>query len=287
MAMTNIIPEVWAMEMIQLLEKSLAAAQIANRDIAGEINNVGDVLHIIGQSDVTVGNYPASGNITYNETSDTDTELVINIDKYFGLKFEDKAKIQAAFDFQSPYVRRATYKLRDEIDQLLMAEYANAGIVSYATGTTAWQFTYSTCANVPNFFAKIHKELDDAYASRMGRYMIVSPAVLEAFVTYFAQRSTVFGDNIAQNGYIASAMGFDLYLSNNCVTADSKIHCMAGVKGDSIAYAQQINPESIEMLRSEGRFADLVRGRVLAGIKTYRPDTLVDVVINETAIATS
>jgi len=285
MRMTNIVPEVWSNEMTLLLEKALVAAQIANRSVAGEVSGKGDTLHIIGQGDVSVDDYPDYGGITYDDTTDTDTELVINIDKYFGLKFEDKANIQAAFDFKDPYVTRAVYKLKDAIDTQTLAEYESAGIV-YDEGGTDWQFTKDTVAEVPAFFAGLHKEFDEANASTIGRYLIAPPTAIEAFRLYFALRGTSLGDTVLMNGFVHNVMGIDVYMSNNCTAASTTVHGLAGVKGDSIAYAQQIDPDSIENLRSEGRFADLVRGRVLAGIKTYRSATLVDVEFNATTIAT-
>jgi len=286
MSMSNIVPEVWSTEMIMLLEKALLATSVANKDVAGEINAKGNTLHIIGQGDVSVADYPASGNITYSDTDDTDTELLINIDKYFGLKFEDKANIQANFDFSSPYVQRSVYKLKDAIDTLMLAEYSNGGI-TYNEGGSDWQFTIATAADVPAFFAGFNKELNEVNASTMGRYIIAPPSAIEAFQLYFAGRRTTLGDTVLMNGYVGSAMGVEIYMSNNCETDGTTIHGMGGVKGDSIAYAQQINPDSIEYLRSEGRFADLVRGRVLAGIKTYRASTLVQVPFNVTTVATS
>lgn len=283
----NIIPEVWANEMIQLLENTLPAASVCNRSMVEQINRKGDVLHIIGAGDVSVRDYPASGEITYDEVSDTDTELVINIDKYFGLNFEDSDRVQAGFDFESPYVKRGTYKVRDAIDALLMAEYANANTISYATGTTSWQFTKDTCANVPTFFTALHKQLDDLKLPRMGRYMLVHSEAIQAVSTYYFNRATALGDKVAQDGMIGNVGGFDIYLSYNCTTASSVTHGIAGVKGEGIAYAQQINPDSIEVIRREGRFANLVRGRVLAGIKTYEPDRILDIAFNETTIATS
>jgi len=90
---------------------------------------------------------------------------------------------------------------------------------------------------------------------------------------------------VAKNGKIANFLGYDVYMSRNCYTANSVIHGLAGIKGDNFAYAQQIDPDSIESLRLQGRMATGVRGRVLAGVKTYRPGTLIDVNLNSTLLA--
>jgi hypothetical protein len=104
---------------------------------------------------------------------------------------------------------------------------------------------------------------------------------MQAIRRYFAGRATQLGDTVLQNGFVGQVMGLDLYMSNNCTSG----HGLAGVKQDNIALAIQIKPENFENVRLEGRFADGVRGRLLAGIKTYRTATLIDVNLNTTIMA--
>lgn len=282
--MLNIIPELWAQEIILMLQKGLVAAAIANRDVTGVIADKGSKLHIIGAGDVNVDDYPDTEDITYQDTDDTDAELEIDIDKYFAIKVEDKDRKQAAVSWEAIYASRGGYKLRDAIDVLLLAEYANATLNNYETGSTPWQLG-AAGTDVPALFASIAKQLDDADAPAAGRFVVFPPIAIQAIRLYVSGRATAWGDQIALNGQVGQFLGFDVFMSRNCTTASSVIHGLAGVRGQNIAYAQQVNPEDIESLRLEGRFATGVRGRVLAGIKTYRPATLVDVNLNETLLA--
>jgi len=283
MAMTNIIPEIWAKTILALLEKSLVAARIANRTIAGEVAVKGDQLHIIGAGAVATGDYGASANITYETVSDAVNTLTVNLDKYFAFKVEDSEKRQANVPWQQIYAERGTYELRDDIDTLLFAEYASAGLDSYETGTTPWQLG-AAGADVPTLMAALAKQLNDADAPQEGRFFAMPTICLQAFQLYFASRSTNLGDTVLANGALGRAFGFDLFVSRN-VGGSTTLHGLAGVYGHSIAYAQQVNPSSIEELRAEGRFASLVRGRVLAGIKTFRSGTSIDVNLNSTLLA--
>lgn len=280
----NIVPEVWAQEIKEQLQKSLVAATIADQNVAGEINKKGDVLHIITAGDVAVSDYHESDNITYEDPTDTESQLVINIDKYFAFKVEDAARKQANSPWEGIYQTRGAYKLRDSIDALLMAEYASAGLDSYETGTTAWQVGASG-SEIPNLFAAIDKQLNDADAPMEGRYIILPTIGIQACKLYASSRGTTFGDTVLQNGMVGKMLGFDVFVSRNCVSGGGVVHGLAGVKGNGIAYAQQIGPEDIEPIRMEGRFASGIRGRVLGGIKTYRPGIVVDVNLNTTLLA--
>lgn len=283
MAMTYIVPELWAQEIIRQLEKSLVGAAIANRGIAGAIETKGDILWIIAAGEVATGDYPDTDNITYEAPSDTGTYLTVNIDKYFAFKVEDKEKKQANVSWQQIYAERGGHNLRDDIDALILAEYANATLDSYETGTTAWALG-TAGADVPALMAALTKQLNDAKAPQEGRYFVMPSICMQAFQLYFSSRATNLGDQVLANGFVGRAFGFDLYMSLNCA-GTTTLHGLAGAKQHSIAYAQQIDPTSVEELRLEGRMASGIRGRVLAGIKTFRPATLINVNLNATLLA--
>ena len=71
MATLNVVPEVWAREIVEQLPLYTAFGDVANI-LTGEINRKGDQLHIIGADAVSVAAYPASDNITYVNAADTD-----------------------------------------------------------------------------------------------------------------------------------------------------------------------------------------------------------------------
>jgi hypothetical protein len=75
MATMNVVPEIWAREIIEQLPLYTALGGLANI-VTGEINRKGDQLHIIGADAVSVAAYPASDNITYAAAADTDNTLL-------------------------------------------------------------------------------------------------------------------------------------------------------------------------------------------------------------------
>lgn len=285
MSIDAFIPELWSAKINQVLENSLVAQQVCSTDYAGEIKSKGDTVHIMAATAVSTDDYHTTNNITYEEATLTDTELTIDTDKYFALKIEDADKIQANSAWQQVFAANGAYQLKDDIDALIMAQYANAGLDSYETGTTEW--TLGTDASgVPVMLAALNKQLNTANAPMTGRYIIAPPILVEAFQVYTANRATALGDSALVNGYMGKLGGFDIYMSNNCTSAASVTHGLVGVKGHSIAYAQQVDPNSIENVgRAEGRFADLIRGRVLCGYKVFRSATLIDLNLADTLLA--
>jgi hypothetical protein len=166
----------------------------------------------------------------------------------------------------------------------MLAEYANASLDSYEAGTTAWQFVKDTATDIPKFYASIVRQLQGANAPAGQAFVIGPPELAEATNLYFGGKATDRNTVIA-NGFRGNFFGVNLYVSNNCTTASSVTHGLAGVERESIALAYQL--KKMEALRLEGRFSDGIRMLTVGGIKTYRPEISIDVNLNSTVIATS
>jgi len=284
MATMNVVPEVWAREIIEQLPLYTALGGLANI-VTGEINRKGDQLHIIGADAVSVAQYPASDNITYAAAADSDNTLLIDTDYYGAVKIEDDTARQAPMDIMPIYARDIARKLAEQWEaDGLAAAYAAAGINSFETGTTDWQLG-TAGADVPAMLTGINKQLDDNGAPRAGRYIILPTIAIQALTLYAASKATNFGDQSSLNGYVGRMFGFDVYTSNKCPVVSTTVHGVAGVKGDGIAGAVAIPASEIEEIRLEGRFASGIRSRALYGWKVYRPAVLVDVNLNTTLLA--
>lgn len=284
MATMNIVPEVWAREMIEQLPKYTALADVANI-LSAEVARKGDKLHIIGADAISVNSYHASDNITYASAADTDNTLEINTDYYAAVKIEDETARQAPIDIMPVYARDMARKLAEqwEADGLSVA-YQGAGLDSYETGTTPWALG-SAGADVPAFLTSVNKQLDDAGAPRQGRYMILPTIGVQALTLYAASRATNFGDTASLNGYVGRMFGFDIFTSSKCAVVSTTVHGIAGIRGDGLAGAVAVPPSEVEEIRLEGRFASGIRSRALYGWKVYRSGIVVDLNLNTTLLA--
>lgn len=282
MGMTNIKQELWASQIVALLKTKLVAEAICNPNVVPNAN--GDKCHIVGAAEVTVTDYDEDTDINYQDPTDTDTEFTFNVDKYFGILVKDKDRLQTTINWEPIYADRGAYGLMKALDASVFADYASAGLDSYESGSTPWQLG-TAGADVPNLFAALHKQLDDADAPFEGRYIVLPSIGIQAVRLYASGKATQWGDKMLANGLVDRFQGMEVYASNNLTTASSVIHGLCGVKGDGIAWKMEIDPDSIETLRAESRFATLVRGRCLAGHKVYRSGTVIDVNLNSSLLA--
>ncbi|MFV2094833.1 P22 phage major capsid protein family protein [Micromonospora sp. LOL_014] len=284
MAIDRFIPEIWAARLLTALSKSLVFAQpgIANRDYEGEISEAGDTVRITSISDPTIGNYtPNSTVITPEELTDAQRTLSVDQAKFFAFKVDDVNARQAAGNVMPEAMRRAAYKLRDEVDRYIAAFYT-----SVPSGNDLG--TVAVAAATPEDFyddvlVPLGVLLDEADVPTEGRWTVVPP-----WLHGRAQRDDRFVDasksgttETLRNGFIGRAAGFDIYKSNNVVNSTGDDYEVLAGGGDmAISYAEQIN--KVEAYRPESSFSDAVKGLHLWGAKVIRPEALAGATVSQT-----
>jgi hypothetical protein len=284
MTIATFVPEVWAAELLQAVQKSLVfgAPDVVNTDYEGLISSAGDTVHINSISDPTISTYTVGGTLTYEDLSTADTTLVVDQAKSFSFKVDDIDKRQAQGDVMPVAMGRAGYKLRDTVDQYIEALFAGAQSAN-ALGTVAVTAGTPTQA-YDNVLVPLKVKLDEANVPTDGRFVIIPPwfhgRLLrdDRFVRADASGGIMGG--VRGNGYVGEAAGFTVRVSNNCalVTGDD-YRVSAGVNA-GISLATQI--AEVEALRLQSTFADAVRGLLLYGAKLVRPELVATATASQT-----
>ena len=283
MALTR--PEIWRNVALAGLRKDLVADKVCNTSFQQEVWKKGDTLNIRTLTALADAAYD-SNNITYSDITSADTALTIDKERYVAIIDQDTNAMLTGLNAQAELMTDMGHQLADYFDALVCAEYANAGIDSYSTGTTAWQMTATTAASVVQLFSSLRKDLRAANAPNGEIYFIAPPEIEQAVNMFFGGKAaSAKADDVLTNGFAGKYMGVNLFISNNLTTASSVTHGLAGVMGTSIALASDIMvPEPI---RLEGQFATGYRALGVGGVKTFRSAISIDVNLNETVIATS
>ena len=278
MALTTFIPELWNARLLNALDKAHVFAGLVNRDYEGEIKKQGDTVHINTIGEVTIGTYTkdtdfASGPQTLTATDQT---LVINQAKYFNFAVDDIDTAQAAGDVMDKAMQRAAYGLADAADKYIADQLAAAITTANGNqvGTTAVALTKE---NVYENIVKMKTILDKANVPTTGRWLVVPPEMVALILQddRFVKTGGTKAEDTLANGWVARAVGFDIYESNNCNSATASstttYTITAGDEG-ACTYAEQIS--DTEAYRPEKRFADAVKGLHLYGAKVVDPKRL-------------
>lgn len=286
MAISNFVPELWNAGILTAYQRVTIFGQpsVSNRQFEGQIKDMGDTVHVNSLTDPTIRTYSKTTDITVEDLTDSDWSLVIDQGNYFAFRVNDIDEIQAAGDFRNPAIQQAGYGLNDTMDKYVAGRaYADAlagnklGRVTVVNdnGKAGAGQTYAY-----NVLVSLRAKLDAQSVPTEGRYVVVDPDFVSAllFDPRFVQVDQS-GDNTGlRNGIVTRGVGFDVLVSNNIRTVNQidgttganqndKV-IVAGVPG-AITVAQQL--VKTEALRSELRFADVVRGLNVYGAKVFRP----------------
>ena len=275
MAITTFIPELWSARLLYALEKSHIATNLVNRDYEGLIQNQGDTVHIGSIGAITVSSYTANSDMSDPETlATTDQTLVIDQAKYFNFQIDDVDKVQAAGDLIDTAMGRAAYALADTSDAYLLGVIAAGADNGNVIGTKSAPIAL-TAANVYENLVKLRTVLDKQNVPTSGRTVVIPPdvyALLLNDTTHFAIAQRETGENLIVNGLVGRIAGFDVYMSNNAVSAadggsggSTTYYSVTAQVADATTYAELII--KTEAYRLEKRFADGVKGLHVYGAK--------------------
>jgi hypothetical protein len=280
MTINNFIPAIWAARLLENLNNAHVFADLCNRDYEGEIKAVGDTVKINSIGHVTIGDYTKNTNLGDPETlTDAQSTLLINLAKDFNFQVDDVDKAQGKPGVMNAAMDDAAWGLSDAIDKIIAAFHtltpaankigADAGSAKFGTVLTVGSSMY-------DYLVDMGVLLDQNNTPKKGRWVVLPPwahGVLQKDSRFVA--ATQSGTDILQNGVVGRAAGFDIRVSNN-VTNDAQTvptyRIMAGYPG-TISYAEQLS--EVIAYRPEKRFADAVKGLLLAGAKVVRPANLV------------
>ena len=273
MAVTTFIPELWSARLLYALEKSHVATNLVNRNYEGVIANQGDTVHINSIGAITVKDYTKNTDIAAPDAlTTTDQSLVIDQCKYFNFQVDDVDKVQAAGDLIDTAMGRAAYALADVSDAFLLKTIANGVASANKIGAKA-TLTALTASNVYENIVKMRTLLDKANVPTTGRTIVVPPEVYALLLLddRFAKSGSDSGQNALLNGMVGRVAGFDVFMSNNCVSGadggsgSTAYFVITAQVASATTYAEQII--KTEGYRMESRFADGVKGLHVYGAK--------------------
>lgn len=283
------IPEIWSGKLQAKFYKSTVLGEITNNDWEGEIKGQGDKVNIRSIPTITIRDYAKGDNLTKEVPLSTPTELLIDKGKYFAVVMDDVDKVQSDMNLMDMFTSDASEQMKIAIDALVLDSVkaaaatankgATAGVISgnLNLGTDAAPRSI-TKANVLDLILDMGQALDEQNVPESGRFLVIPAWVGAILKNSDLKAAYLTGDStsVLRNGKLGMIDRFMVYLSNNLPkTGDGDSYLMAGTK-EAITFASQMT--SVETIRSESTFGNIVRGLNVFGFKTIKPEALVNAV---------
>lgn len=281
MSLDNMIPTLWAVELLENLNDAHVYAPLLNRDYEGQISVVGDTVKINSIGRVTITPYTKNGALGAPETLD-DGQLMLAITQAQSYNFEidDIDKRQQQPKMMRQAMEEAGWGLSDVADSFL-ATLLEAGVATAAPDNTLAAATSVGVGASDNdayeLLVDLGVRLDESNVPGNGRWVVIPPWFHGALLKdpRFVSFGTDANRAMLKNGQIGEAAGFMVAKSNNVPLAGSAYTIIAGYRG-AATFAEQINDP--EGFRPEASFSDAMKGLHLYGAKVSRPYALASVV---------
>ena len=282
MALQNFITTVLSANIMQSLRKSHVFASVASQEYNGVLRNLDDKVKVNQISDITINSFTRATDITIQDLDDAALELIADQANYFSFSSEDVEAMQSKAAVMQSSADQAAYGLADAVDRYFAGLYAQAGLTSYASGTTPWDVT---SLNVEDVLLDVQEKM--ARVPKQGRY-IICPEWFHNKLILAGLASKQDNNAIFTNGFVDRVQGFDILVSEN-VSANTgaptwdQTRIFAGVRGQSLSFAEAL--VKVEAFRPEKRFSDAVKGIHVYGGKVMRPDMTCVIYADKTAEA--
>lgn len=282
------LPEVFSKKVQVAFRKSAVAEAICNTDYMGEIAQFGDTVNIIKEPTITVTDYTRA-TTSLNSTVLTDQELVLQVDqaKYFQFKVDDLEKRFSHVNWQQVASDNAAYQLKDAFDvNVITAAVAGIGSNTYGTVAAPIDTGHASGEVDPlDVLARLARLLDDANVPEENRWVVAKPEFYEELAKTSSKLLSVDynqGNGGLRNGLVASGelRGFKMYKSNNVPTpsgSGNPTHQILAGHMSAVSCAQSLS--TVESIRDNNSFKDIVRGLLVWGRKVLRPEALALAVI--------
>lgn len=208
--------ENWSRDYQDKAEKTNVFSNIANYRLE-EILTKGQQAHRPYMSDVVVNTLSSEGAYTRQDISSTNEYLNVDQEKEATFYIKDIDQWQSHYPTRENMAKRCAVKLMNQVDGDVLGEYdvATYNLSDGDFGGTTGNGITVTTSNIGQIFTKAGRKLGVAdNDSEEKRWAVISEQFYETLLDKLEGRESMLGDKVAQNGYVGSYMGFELFKSN-------------------------------------------------------------------------
>lgn len=264
----NSIPELWSKKLIIAREQKLVFADLVTTDYK-EAVSFGDTIHVGSRTHLSTRSKSANSAITYETQTESNVDIVINVDEYAAIAVENITDLQSMLNLIETYSPEMAYALALAVDDVL------AGLVDdFSTNVVG-------ALGVDNSYAEwleARQKLDDANVPDDDRNIVISPKAeagmlqLDHFINrdYTEGNSTGKGSG-GKKAWIGTWMGMPVYKSTNVEGSNAAGHDNTMLHKAALALVMQQSPKTFTMFDID-YLARKVASEQIYGTKEMRDD---------------
>jgi hypothetical protein len=272
-------PALWSARTQILLKKNLVGAAIANTEERAGLT-YGYRVHRPYHGDVYAVTYTKGTVPTFQDMTATDEYLDVDQAKIIPVYLDDIDKIQNKYQTLDLYVNRMAYRMRDQIDQAVLANVTNAALYN----STAWSLSPT---NVAQAFSEAKASLfNNGVEETKPWYAVVDGDTVSTIEQIFMFNGFKVSDDTLVNGYGTAAylgewQGLKMFKSQNLPSTvgitfsdDPTNATTLIINGVTFTFASSIGTSAGYVLIDGGSDVDVTIGtNLVAAINGTTPGT--------------
>jgi len=298
------IPSVWSSKLNVKFYAATTFGDVSNTNWEGDIKSMGDKVVINNIPSINIKAYSIGATLQYDVPTPNTIELQVDQGYYFGVNVSDVLEYQAQPNLMDMFTTDAANQMKIQVDRECLqavvtgCDPANVGATagkisgSYSFGTDAVPvvLTGGTTGNILQTITAMASALDEQNVPETDRFLILTPVERNMLMSSNLAQAQFMGDatSMVRNGKIGRIDRFDVYVSNllpkaaagqdyqtpaGSVPSALKRHALYAGHKSAWTFASQIN--KVESIPNPNDFGQLVRGLVIYGRKTVKPEGVV------------
>ena len=245
-----LIPELWAMEGLEILEESMVIGGLINRDYSKEVKSSGDVVNVHRPNEYQVKRKVDDDEVTIQDSSVTNIQVPLNQHLHTSFLIKDGEETKSFKDLVNLHLSPAMLSIAQGIDKIVGGQgYRFRGNAASGTLTGNGSGNGLDGTNGKGSIVKLRKALNDVKVPQNGRNVVLttdSEANLlqeELFVSAEKRGDQGTALHDASLGHI---YGMDFWMAQNTpeIVAATEVHTDtvngAHTKGDTTVAVTEV-----------------------------------------------
>lgn len=208
----SMIPELWAMEALDVLQSNMVMGNLVHRDYSGLVANFGDVVNARRPVDFKAKRKVDGDNL---ETQDAQSPNIrVPLDQWLNVSFiiYDGESSKSMSDLFAIYLQPAAKELAEQVDRTL------AGQSARLMANVAGRLGEMTKTNSADFVIEADEILNTNRAPQDGRSLIMSPrasALCKSNELFIAADKRGDGGTALESAMLGRVFGFNTFMDQN------------------------------------------------------------------------
>ena len=208
-----------------------------------------------------------TGTIAEDSIETTAITMLMDKKKYFAVAVDDAEQVFATAELLIPVANEGAYAMKEDVETAILGEAVKSAKAGNVIGASASKKAITKPEEAYDYIVQMGTNLDNEKVPVMNRFVIARPE----FVNMLCKDARVLAhanQQVLPNGITAIDVNGMTVVKNNFVPANAVV----AMHNSAIGFGRAL--DEVETYRSQSAFADVIRGLVIYGLKTLRPESI-------------